>query len=335
MTQLTLEEFLSNPGPAFDVRSPAEFAQGHIPGAINLPLFTNEERAIVGTAYKQQGQKKAIMLGFQIAGPKFAGFISTADALALQGQVKVYCWRGGMRSGAMAWVLDFYGLKTVILKGGYKTFRRHILQMFDLPRKMIVLGGMTGSGKTPVLKALKARGEQILDLEAIANHRGSSYGKLGIDYAQPSTEHFENEIGMHLSRLDPARPVWIEDESRLIGTCHIPVGLFKQMRTAPLVMLDIPKEERLLRIVEDYGHHPTNQLVAATEKIGKQLGGLRKSETIQAIEQGDITHAFSILLEYYDRAYTYSLTKRDQPTTKIAGAGLPTTELASKLCEER
>lgn len=330
-----ISEFLQLPGIAFDVRSPAEFAQGHIPGAVNLPLFSNEERAAVGTVYKQQGQKAAIALGLEITGPKLASFSKNASEAAPEGLTKVYCWRGGMRSGAMAWLLGFTGLKTATLQKGYKTFRRFALQELERPRNLIVLGGMTGSGKTSILESLKNLGEQVLDLEALANHRGSSYGKLGITAPQPSSEHFENEIALRLSTMDPKRPVWIEDESRLIGTCHVPGGLFNQMQGMPLLLLDVPLEERLHRLKQEYGAMPIPQLAAATEKIGKQLGGQRKKEALIALEKGDIDKSLEIILQYYDAAYAFSLTKRRQPLVKIAGNALTPREWAIRLVHHR
>lgn len=317
MTLIHIEDFLNLPGTLLDVRSPGEFAHGHLPGAINLPLFTNEERAVVGTAYKQQGQKVAISLGLKITGPKLADFVDTASALTntTKNQAKIYCWRGGMRSGAMSWLLDFAGIQTSTLKGGYKTFRRWIHEQFERKYQFTVVGGMTGSGKTAFLDELKEQGQQVLNLEAIANHRGSSYGRLGISTPQPSTEHFENEIGMILAKMDPLRTIWIEDESRLIGTCHIPECLIQQMNDSPMVVLDIPKEKRMDRLMNEYGSHPIEGLVAATEKIGKHLGGQRKKEALQALKEGNIQKALEIILEYYDATYTYALSKRKNSFT--------------------
>lgn len=328
-----VSEFLRLPGIAFDVRSPAEFAQGHIPGAISLPLFSNEERTAVGTVYKQQGQKAAIALGLEITGPKLASFVKQASTYTSEGNAKVYCWRGGMRSASMAWLLGFAGLKTATLQKGYKAFRNYVLQELERPRKLVVLGGMTGSGKTAILESLKIRGEQVIDLEAIANHRGSTYGKLAIPHPQPSSEHFENVIAALLSKTDPSRPLWIEDESRLIGTCHIPNGLFNQMQNSPLVVMEIPIEERLQRLKLEYGNLPIELLTAATEKIGKQLGGQRKKGAIGALEQGNVGQALEIVLGYYDHAYMYSLTKRKQPVTRIEGRALSPAAWAERLKE--
>ncbi|MEI8365641.1 MAG: tRNA 2-selenouridine(34) synthase MnmH [Parachlamydiaceae bacterium] len=345
------EDFLDSPGTIFDVRSPGEFAQGHIPGAVNLPLFSNEERAAVGTIYKQQGQKAAISLGLTLTGPKLADLVAQATLLTDGGALpaKVYCARGGMRSGALSWLLEFAGIKTIALcletavvddkltqdfnskdcvnvssstavfrlQGGYKTFRRWVLSQFDIPRHITILGGMTGSGKTSMLDRLKEKGHQVLNLEAIANHRGSAFGKIGMCGSQPSTEHFENEIGVLLAKSDPSRPLWIEDESRMIGTCCLPTGIFEQMRRSPMIFIDIPREERIQRLMAEYGQFPAEQLALATERIGRHLGGQRKNEALSYIAQGNILQALEIVLDYYDKSYTHAQAKYPRSVTKV------------------
>ncbi len=163
--QLTVDDFLTASGPILDVRSPGEYEQGHIPGAVSLPLFSNEERAQVGICYKQKSRDQAVELGFDIAGPKFADFIRTAKKLAPEKMVRIHCWRGGMRSGAIAWVLNLAGFKTVTLIGGYKAFRQWVRRTVATPKPIILLGGMTGTAKTDILHALAQQGEQMLDLE--------------------------------------------------------------------------------------------------------------------------------------------------------------------------
>ena len=307
-----IDDFLRTSGIIFDVRSPKEFEKGHIPEAVSLPLFTNEERAAVGPLYKQQGQKPAIALGLQCVGPKLAHFAAQATIPTQNMSIpaKIHCWRGGMRSSAMAWLLGFTGMETITLKGGYKTFRHWVLEQFAVPRKFMVLGGMTGSGKSAALQELAAQGEQILDLETLANHRGSAYGRLGMTLQQPSTEHFENEIAVRLAQFDASRPIWVEDESCQIGSCHIPTDLFSQMQQAPMKLLNTPKIERIQRLLAEYGHFPKEHLIVATEKIGRHLGGQRKKEALTALESGDIAKALEIVLEYYDSAYAYSMNKR-------------------------
>ena len=184
---ITVDELMKLPGrmPILDVRTPDEFAKGHMPTADNLPLFTTEERARVGTTYKQQGREAAILLGFDLAGPKWSTLILQALKLAPEKKVAVHCWRGGMRSGAVAWALDLYGFDTYVIKGGYKSYRRWVLQQSNMPYLLQVIGGMTGSGKTKILHELDRLGEQTIDLEDLAQHQGSSYGTLN-RLVQPS-----------------------------------------------------------------------------------------------------------------------------------------------------
>lgn len=327
---LLLNEFLKFPGSIFDVRSPGEYIQGKIPGALNLPLFTDIERATVGTAYKCQGKERAIDIGLQLAGPKLADFVSQVKLQAHNRTAKVHCWRGGMRSAAMAWLLDFAGLRTVVLKGGYKVFRKWVLEQFSLTYSFIVIGGMTGCGKTSILQALSEVGGQVLDLETCANHRGSSYGMLGMD-KQASTEQFENELALRLSAFDKEHPIWIEDESRQIGTCNIPDPLFAQIRKSPLIVIEVPHEERIERLLNDYGCMPPEDLITATLRISKRLGGQRTKEIIESIREGNLREAIVQVLKYYDSTYTYGLAHRNQLITKISETNLTASEWAQRL----
>jgi tRNA 2-selenouridine synthase len=330
---LPLNDFLTTPGIILDVRSPSEYAQGHIPGAESFPLFTDDERAQVGTCYKQQGRDQAVELGFAIAGPKFARFITQAKALAPDKQVRVHCWRGGMRSGAIAWVLEMAGFNVATLQGGYKTFRNWALIACQLPKPIITLGGMTGTGKTNILTALAAQGAQTLDLEQLASHRGSSFGGLGLP-PQPSNEHFENRVAIAWAAFDPARPVWIEAESRRIGVCRVPDALFQQMMQAPIIQVTRPRAERLALLVEVYGSAETEELVAATERIHKRLGGLRTQQAIDLLQQRQLTAAFDLILEYYDKTYQYDLEKRQVPIYSVDVTGQSDAASATLLLEK-
>jgi tRNA 2-selenouridine synthase len=307
---LPIASFLTAPGIILDVRSPAEYEQGHIPGAVSFPLFTNEERALVGTCYKQQGREQAIELGFEIAGPKFIQFVRQAKQLAPDRQVRVHCWRGGMRSGAVAWVLEMAGLQVSVLEGGYKAFRRWVLSSFDVPKPILILGGMTGTGKTAILNELAAQGSQVLDLEDLASHRGSSYGSLGLP-PQPSNEQFENLIAVQWMAFDAAKPIWIEAESKRIGICRIPEPLFQQMDRSPVLEVNRSRAERLDALVEVYGTADRNELITATERIRKRLGGLRTQQAIDLLHQNQLAAAFNIILDYYDKTYTYDLQRRN------------------------
>ena len=329
---LAIDDFLAATGPILDVRSPGEYEQGHIPGAISFPLFSNEERAQVGTCYKQKSREDAVELGFEIAGPKFVEFIRWAKEIAPDKAVRVHCWRGGMRSGAIAWVLKLAGFKTVTLAGGYKAFRQWVRRTVATPKKIVLLGGMTGTAKTDILHALAARGAQVLDLEGHANHRGSSFGAVCLP-PQPSTEHFENLVAMDWTRFAADRPVWVEAESRRVGPCRVPVELFEQMEAAFALEIVRPVAERLALLVDIYGQADRGELVAATERIRKRLGGQRTQEAIALIEAGDLTDAFAILLTYYDSAYRYGLEQRDKAVPEVDVTGLDPVRAAEKLIQ--
>lgn len=326
-------DFLNAPGVILDVRSPGEFSHAHIPGAINLPLFSDSERSQVGTTYKKVGREAAIEQGLAIVGPKLHDFVKQAKQHVKNDIAKVHCWRGGMRSSSMAWLLSTAGLKTATLKGGYKAFRQWVLSTFSVKHRIFVIGGLTGSGKTQILQALKQNGEQILDLESLANHRGSSYGMLGMPL-QPSNEHFENKIAVEWAAFDPARPVWMEDESRLIGSCKIPDSLFSLMRAAPLFIVKKPFSERLGQLLKDYGSADRKQLIEATQRISRRLGSLRAKEIIQAIEAGRLDKAIEMTLQYYDAAYLKGIDQRKQTPYKIYKEGLSASEWAQEITHE-
>jgi tRNA 2-selenouridine synthase len=329
---LTVEQFLQAPGVILDVRSPGEYEQGYIPGAVSFPLFTNEERAKVGTCYKQQGRDQAVELGFEIAGPKCANFVKQAKSLAPDRRVRVHCWRGGMRSGAIGWILEMAGLEVSVLAGGYKAFRNWVLAQFQVPRSILILGGMTGMGKTDILAALADRGAQVLNLENLANHRGSSYGNLGLP-EQPSTEQFENLIVVQWVNFDPAQPVWIEAESKRIGVCRIPDALFQQMDRSPVIEVTRPRSERLQSLVNLYGLADRQDLIDATERIRKRLGGQRTQAAVKLIQENQLPAACDIILDYYDKTYTYDLHRRDVPLYSLDITGLTPEVSADRLLE--
>lgn len=313
---LSVPDFLeqAQQKPIIDVRSPGEFAHAHIPGAINMPLFDNDERAQVGTTYKQVGKDDAVLLGLELVGPKMADFVREARSLSSAGgEVLVHCWRGGMRSGSMAWLLNTAGLKATTLTGGYKAFRSEALTALAEPHQVIILGGKTGAGKTDILKQLAAQGEQVIDLEGLANHKGSSYGAIG-QLPQPSTEQFENLIFAQWRPLDPTRRVWLEDESRHVGRCQIPMPLWQQMRTAPVAFLDVPKAVRIQRLVDEYTGIGHASLVDATRRIERRLGGLAAKQALAALEVQDYAAVADLTLVYYDKAYLHGLSQRDETT---------------------
>ncbi len=296
-------------GPLFDVRSPKEYSHAHIPGAINLPLFSDAERAVVGTLYKKEGKQRAIREGVKIVGPKLDELLSKALEHTTD-IAEVYCWRGGMRSGFMRYFLQFAGISTTQLEGGYKVFRRFVRDTLAKPYKIQLIGGLTGSGKTEALHQITK--EQVIDLEELACHSGSVFGGLH-GKACPSNEHFENELALRLSQLDSSKVIWLEDESRLIGHCQIPNELYEAMKKAPLYLIKTTKEERIARIMEQYGRYGKELLKEASIKLAKRLGGEVTKKTIEHIEANRYEDAIWLLLDYYDKAYEYALKKHKGP----------------------
>jgi tRNA 2-selenouridine synthase len=318
---ITIEELIKLPDrmPVLDVRAPAEFAKGHIPKAANLPIFSNEERAKVGATYKQQGREAAILLGFDLTGQKWSGFIRQALTLAPQKKLALHCWRGGMRSGAMAWALDLYGFDTYTLKGGYKHYRNWVQRQSAAPYRLKVIGGMTGSGKTTILHELEKKGEQTIDLEDLAQHCGSSYGSKNY-MIQPSQEQFENNLAARLSQLDPDRNIWVEDESSNVGRCMIPRPFWDQIRKAPLFDLQVDVEQRVTTLVNEYGSLDKEFLVECTDRIRKRLGLLHTKQAITAIREDRMADFIRMVLVYYDKTYRASLIGRNPTPVIVKGA---------------
>jgi len=318
--KLSIEEFLplTDTLPLVDVRSPAEYAKAHIPGAVNIPLFDNEERKQVGIRYKQGGKENAVVLGLEYVGPKMADFVKKAKKLVKKDKkILVYCWRGGMRSGSIAWLFETAGMKAFTLEGGYKAYRGYIRKQFSKPVNLIILGGYTGSGKTSILQALEKMGAQFLDIEGVAHHKGSVFGPLGQE-PQPSNEEFENNLADAWRKFDPSKAIWVEDESRQLGTCSIPDPLFVQMRKAPVIKVIIPKSERIKRLVNEYGDFETELLAKQVEKIRERLGGQFANEALDALNQGKMDRVADLTLRYYDKAYEFGISKRNPETiTKL------------------
>lgn len=317
-TLITLTEFLKlrDDLPLLDARSEGEFAQSHIPGAINLPILTNGERVIVGTLYKEKGSEAATLKGFELVGPRFHKIQKEAIRLFPNRKIIVYCWRGGMRSQILSWLLEMVGFEVFRLKGGYKTYRSFTFEEVRKDRKFIVLGGKTGTGKTVLLKKLKEKGEQILDLEGIANHKGSSFGGIG-QAPQPTVEQFENLLAENLFLLDSNLPTWVENESRKIGRLIVPDKLFSQLGNALLIDIQKSTEERITHISEEYGNLPEDELISAVKRLQKRLGGLRTQEAIEAIQEKNSVSWISNLLIYYDKTYEFDFTRHEVGKTKM------------------
>lgn len=309
-----IEQFISLAGshPVIDVRSPSEYAQGHIPGARNIPLFDDEERKVVGTTYKQVNRESAMYAGLEFAGRKLVNMAQEGERMAGKGKtLLVHCWRGGMRSKSMVWLFETMGIRCYLLEGGYKSYRRFVREVFLEPANLRVLGGNTGSGKTQLLHRLSEMGEQVVDLEGLAHHKGSAFGALG-EPPQPTTEQFENDLCSALSELDRGERIWVEDESRNVGRCIIPGEFYEQMRRSDMVFLDISREERARNLVKDYAKHDQEALKACVRKIEKKLGGDRMKEALDSIDQADYYRTAMVTLHYYDKAYLHSLEKNHE-----------------------
>lgn len=317
--KIAIQQFLELAAqlPVFDVRSPGEYTHAHIPGAISLPLFSDEERKRVGTLYKQQGRQRAIKEGLDFFGPKMRSMVEQAEAATGKNMshnqehskpVLVHCWRGGMRSGAVAWLLDLYGFEVYVLVGGYKVYRNWAIGQFEKDYNLTLIGGYTGSGKTGILQQLQATGHAVIDLEALANHKGSAFGGIGLP-PQPAQEMFENMLATRLSQQQAH--FYMEDESQRIGILHIPHSLWKTMRTKQVAFIDIPFAGRLDNIVEEYGHCDKEQLKTSIERIQKRLGPLETKTALQYLQENKIVDCFRILLAYYDKVYNKALHSRE------------------------
>jgi tRNA 2-selenouridine synthase len=315
---LDIDKFLqlAETVPVIDVRTPLEFLHAHIPGAHNLPIFSNDERVQVGTTYKQKSREAAILLGFDLTGPKWSGFIKQALKIAPEKKILIHCWRGGMRSGAMAWALNLYGFEVYLLEGGYKRFRNWVLDQFKETYSIFILGGMTGSGKTKTLNQLKKHSQQVIDLEDLAQHQGSSYGSMG-QLIQPSQEQFENLLARELNKIDKNTPLWLEDESLSIGRCFIPNPIFHQMRQAPVMKIIVPFQERVDFLVKEYGVLDKEFLIESTLRIGKRLGPEQTRDAVLAIRENRMDDFIKIVLVYYDKTYANGQGKREKESIHI------------------
>lgn len=309
---MELREHLS----VVDVRSELEFQQGHVRHASNIPLLNNRERVIVGTAYKEQGQRKAIMEGFRLVGPRLNEIVEETERVASRKEIIVHCWRGGMRSANFAQFVGMAGIKSHVLEGGYKTYRQKAIQAFQHPFKFISITGCTGSGKSEILRELKKLGAQTIDLERLANHKGSAFGALKMP-AQPTTEQFQNDLFEEILALDASQPVWIEDESIAIGKIFLPNDFWSAMSGGKLVQIDVDKQVRVSRLVNEYSDEDPSKFMEALARITKKLGGQNYKLAKSLLTEGLWHQAIEVILNYYDKAYLASIEKRSERISAI------------------
>ena len=293
-----------------DVRTPLEFAAGHIPGAINIPLFSNEERAEVGTLYKKKGRDRAVEKGLSFVGPKLVKLVRAVKEISNPGAIFVHCWRGGMRSESLCWLLKTAGLAVQRIAGGYKSYRAYIRQGFANPANIYILGGHTGSDKTALLHCLRGK-IQLLDLEGLAHHKGSAFGHIN-EEPQPVNEQFENNLAHEWQQLDLSQPILIENESAAIGKVYIPEPLWRQMRgPVPVISVVVPIAARIDFLVQEYGAYPAEELIFAIKKLTKKLGLEKITMMVDLVKAHKLAAVCEILLDYYDVYYQRGLEKRD------------------------
>ena len=299
-----------------DVRSPLEFQHGHILNANNIPLLNNEERVAVGTDYKQKGQDEAIKTGFRLVGPRLEEIIKYTEEIAGGKELLVHCWRGGMRSNNFCQFVGMAKMKSRALDGGYKAYRHRALEDFKKPFQFILLTGFTGSGKSEILRALKTQGEQILDLELLANHKGSAFGGLMMP-PQPTTEQFQNDLFEEILKLDVSKRIWVEDESIAIGRIFLPQDFWNTMCESKLVQMNVSKEIRVGRLVNEYGSADRLEFLKTIGKITKKLGGQNYIAAKEKLLMDDMASTIDILLTYYDKAYRNSIEKRKERVMRV------------------
>lgn len=315
--RLNIDDFLrksADGGVIIDVRTPAEYELGHIEGAHNIPLFSNEERIVVGTIYKRVGKDKAVEKGLEFVGGKMVNMVRRAKEIAAGRTIYLYCWRGGMRSGSVAWLFMTAGIRCYVLDGGYKKYRGEFVNIVSrFKDKLIVIGGPTGAGKTEILSKMASLGEQVIDLEGLACHRGSAFGGIGMQN-QPNNETFTNKLSDILRHFDHNKRIWCEGESVSIGKVFLPDIFYNLMQESPYVYVDMPSNIRLNRIEKEYGCFDIQPIIDSFVKITKRMGGQNIKAALEFLNAGDIRSAAALALDYYDRGYNKSIFSRNADT---------------------
>jgi tRNA 2-selenouridine synthase len=299
-----------------DARTPAEYAEATIPGAVNVPLFDDEERARVGTLYKQEGKSAAKRLAMQLVAPKIPALVEQVEA-ALAGRrppVVVFCWRGGQRSRALTTFLDLAGMPARQLTGGHKAFRSHVREFFEKGNwgRLLVLRGLTGVGKTRLLLRLRAEGYPVLDLEGLANHRGSAFGNLGLP-PQPSQKSFEAHLWDELRRIPPGDYALAEGESKHIGRLVLPPSVYAALQVETTLWVNASLDYRTRIILDDYPaiDHLRAGFVRPLKALRPRLGGETVDRLLGLLEEGDWeTLVRELMVLYYDPLYRHTRPQR-------------------------
>ena len=317
-----LEKFRMFNGPLIDVRSPGEHYKGNMPNSLNIPLFDNEERSIVGTVYKNYGREKAVIQGLDFLADKIDNMVNKLfEALNIykskkvgsqieEPSLKIYCARGGMRSQSISWLLEKYNQRNITLRDGYKSYRKWALESFNQEWRINLIGGKTGTGKTKLLKLLDENNYQIIDLEGLACHRGSTFGGIGMK-EQPSNEQFENNIAEKLKGFKKSNKIFVEAESANIGRCKIPHEFFSQMKSAERIEIKKSESNRLDELIKTYSIYEEKDLIEAVLRIKKRLGPQRTKIAIESIKNEDWRSVCKSVLEYYDKCYEYEKTGKN------------------------
>ena len=310
-----LEKFRSFKGPLIDVRSPSEYYKGHLPNSINIPLFDNDQRSIIGTIYKKEGRKKAVIEGLKFFEKKMDllldNLIMHIDSNKEISEnnnkelfIRIYCSRGGMRSQSIAWLLEKFKFNPITLKGGYKTYRRWVLNSFSKKMNIVIIGGKTGTGKTRLLSLLEKYKYQTIDLEGFACHRGSTFGGLGMK-EQPSNEQFENIIAEKLNSYKCSNNIFVEAESANIGKCKIPHEFFNQMKNSRRIEIIRSESNRLDELIDTYSVFKKDELQESVLRIKKRLGPQRTKIALESINNERWDLVCKSVLDYYDKCYEY------------------------------
>lgn len=310
ITEIKMEELKDLDQPILvDIRSEGEFTEATIPGSINIPLFNNAERAEVGVTYTQNSPSLARELGLRIVSPKLPNIVNKISELAKNGPVVLFCWRGGMRSKSLATVVDLMGIPVYRLQGGYKAYRSQVVSFFEhkLPFKVVVLRGNTGVGKTELLRRLRTEGYPAIDLEKLANNRGSVFGAIGLG-DPPTQKKFEGLLYEELESLSKFSYIIVECESKRIGRITLPANFFTAMQEGIQILHFDSMENRVQRLLREYAVVPDAipTIRTALERLIKTLGHVKVQELRDLLDRGNLeVFTERLLVEYYDKLYAY------------------------------